>query len=174
MSSSLDPQIIEIGNTSELLSVSVPSSAPAATPLGDPTPPSSPASKPSVNFGPGVELLMNDKRKQEKSPRSPGGQPANAATIDAQLDQIGSSKAPSKSGLFNQALQAGAPSSDGSGLSEVSLDVQSLGVADSVRLEESTPAIGKATADSASAARNSPACLCPPRRHSSSVGSAFW
>ena len=153
MSNSLEPQIIEIGNTSELLSVSIPSSAPAPTSVGAPTPPGSPAPKQSVNFGPGVELLMNDKRKQEKSPRTPGGEPATAASIDAQLDQIGSSKAPSKSGLFNQALQAGAPSSSAPGLSEVSLDVQSLGGGDSLRLGESTPAIGKATADSASAAR---------------------
>ena len=148
-----EPQIIDLGTTHDVLNISIPPSTPPATPLsvasqGGSRPPT-PVDKPSVNFGPGVELLMNDKRKGEKSPRSAGGQSMpDVGGLDAQMDQLGASKTPSRSGLFNQALMSGVGAVGSSGL----LDGPSPLAAGSPAIE-TIPVIAKATAASADAAK---------------------
>ena len=68
--------------------------------------------KPSVNFGDGIELLMNDKRKNNgtKTPTSEIDI-TDLSALEADLNDLTdtidkNTKAPSKSGLFNQALQS--------------------------------------------------------------------
>lgn len=166
MSASLEPQIIEIGNTSELLDIAIPPATPPASPrstsaspgLGLATSrPSSPVDKPSVNFGPGVELLMNDKRKGEKSPRSSDAGLTDVGGLDAQFDKLGGSRTPSKSGLFNQTLLSGAGSGVADGPSS-SLNISTDGEASESTSaispgDSSAPAIAKATAESANMAK---------------------
>jgi hypothetical protein len=68
--------------------------------------------KPSVNFGDGIELLMNEKRKS--GGKSPTGEIdlKDLSELEADLNNLStdinsrSSKLPSKSGLFNQALNS--------------------------------------------------------------------
>ena len=84
------PEIIELGSTDELLNISIPPASPAPSPRSaavSPAPPpsitrpASPAtSKPAVNFGPGIELLMNDKRKGDKSP--------SRSSLETLLDEV--------------------------------------------------------------------------------------
>lgn len=140
------PEIIELGSTEDLLNISIPPSSSPRSGAGSPVPPPSisrPASpgsdKPTVNFGPGIELLMNEKRKGDKSPGTPGLSVKDVGGLDAELDKLNASKSPSKSGLFNQALMGTAklPGGDTEGPpSEQPPNPQS-------------PAIAKATAVSA-------------------------
>jgi hypothetical protein len=68
--------------------------------------------KPSVNFGEGIELLMNDKRKYSGSKTPTSEIDINDLTeLEADLNNLSDSinsthKSPSKSGLFNQALNS--------------------------------------------------------------------
>tara|TARA_Y100000768_G_C23983313_1_gene687181 strand:- start:572 stop:2050 length:1479 start_codon:yes stop_codon:yes gene_type:complete len=67
--------------------------------------------KPSVNFGDGIELLMNDKRKQSGTKTPTSDIDINdLAELEADLNDlssdISSHKSPSKSGLFNEALNS--------------------------------------------------------------------
>jgi hypothetical protein len=101
-----EPQVIELGGDVDgLLDIRIP----PASPLGPPPEElraQTQVDQPSVNFGPGVELLMNEKRKGDMSPRATASESelADVGGLDAQLDRIGSSKTISKSGLFNKAL----------------------------------------------------------------------
>lgn len=147
------PEIIELGSTDELLNISIPPASPAPSPRSaavSPAPPpsitrpASPAtSKPAVNFGPGIELLMNDKRKGDKSPGAPALSVKDVGGLDAELDRLGSSKAPSKTGLFNQALM-------GMGARP---DEELQPVLNEGPPTQPSPAIAKATADSADAVK---------------------
>ena len=106
-----EPQVIELGGPDGLLEldVSVPTVVETVPPPTGANSPG-PAPKPSVNFGPGAELLMNDKRR-EKSPRPPDIQLSDVGGIDAELDrQLSKPKSPSRSGLLNQVLMGSAPS----------------------------------------------------------------
>ena len=162
MSESLEPEIIEIGNTTELLDIAIPTATPPASPRSAaPSPggglgssrPSSPVNKPSVNFGPGVELLMNEKRKGEKSPRSPDAGLTDVGGLDAQLDRLGGSKTPSKSGLFNQTLLSGA-GAGATPLATPAADIESTAPdAGGASAHTESPAIARATAESANMAK---------------------
>ena len=64
-------------------------------------------SKPSVNFGDGIELLMNDKRKPDPNKKSDDINIDDLNDLENELNDLTdvvSQKAPSKSGLFNDAL----------------------------------------------------------------------
>ena len=61
--------------------------------------------KPSVNFGDGIELLMNDKRKNEsKADVSLGDLSKLEEELNDLSNEITIEKAPSKKGLFNEVL----------------------------------------------------------------------
>ena len=90
--------------------------------------------KPSVNFGDGIELLMNDKRKSSgtKTPTSEIDI-TDLSALEADLNDLTDSidkntKAPSKSGLFNQALHSSGgvkiniDSSDSSDMKPISIN----------------------------------------------------
>ena len=63
--------------------------------------------KPSVNFGAGIELLMNDKRKSDPSKKGGDIDIDDLNDLENELNDLTDSvspKAPSKSGLFNTVL----------------------------------------------------------------------
>ena len=101
------PEIVELGPADGVVELGATEVLSAPTPPPA-LPPSPVATKPSVNFGPGVELLMNDKRKADKSPK-PNAEMQEVDGIDKELDALQPTKATSKSGLFSQAL-FGSPS----------------------------------------------------------------
>ena len=75
------------------------------------TPPTVPVTKPSVNFGGGIELLMNDRRKGDGSSRDPSTDInlEDLSKLENELnglaqDVASAPKPLSKSGLFNKAL----------------------------------------------------------------------
>ena len=64
--------------------------------------------KPSVNFGDGIELLMNDKRKTDSNKKGDDIKIDDLNDLENELNdltEVVSQKAPSKSGLFNDALK---------------------------------------------------------------------
>lgn len=71
-----------------------------------PRPSGTPKSQPSVNFGGGIELLMNDKRRGGDNSR--GGTDINLEDLQVLEEELNdlteAPKPPSKSGLFNKAL----------------------------------------------------------------------
>jgi len=74
---------------------------------------SSSQSKPSVNFGGGLELLMNDKRKNPENVKSSDIELSDLNELEAELNGLSQSigdasiKTPSKSSLFNDVLSGG-------------------------------------------------------------------
>lgn len=63
--------------------------------------------KPSVNFGAGIELLMNDKRKSDPTKKGADINIDDLNDLENELNDLTdviSPKAPSKSGMFNQML----------------------------------------------------------------------
>ena len=101
-----EPQVIELGGPDGILELDVSAPPTVEKPQSQAASPA-PLAKPSVNFGPGVELLMNDKRR-EKSPRQPDIELSDVTGIDAELDQLSKPRPPSKSGLLNQVLMGSA------------------------------------------------------------------
>ena len=100
--------------------------------------------RPSVNFGGGLELLMNEKRKPGTDQSSKGGQSElgldDIEALEKDLNDLsGGVKKPSKSGLFNQALSGG-----------ISLNIDDKSSSsDNASLAKGAPtpvSIGKATA----------------------------
>lgn len=154
-----EPQVIELNTSAaDIMSIDLPPvddtpvlSAPPA--IKNPSSnPSTSVSKPSVNFGSGVELLMNDKRKGEKSPQTPsGGDLSSLSDLDAQLDNSAnaSTKSPSKSGLFNQALQSAGMSASTGDDTVSPPEITELPVTGDFS-RPNTPQIGRATAENAS------------------------
>ena len=71
-----------------------------------PRPSGTPKSQPSVNFGGGIELLMNEKRRGGDNSR--GGTDINLEDLQVLEEELNdlteAPKPPSKSGLFNKAL----------------------------------------------------------------------
>ena len=119
------------------------------------TPTTSPKSvnKPSVNFGGGIELLMNEKRRNGGD-SSRGGSEINLddlENLENELNDLSSDapKLPSKSGMFNKALN-----SDNITRFDTMDDI---GVE---KIETPTASIGKATAASAAEANNT----APPKK----------
>jgi hypothetical protein len=75
--------------------------------LNDDPMPSDP--KPSVNFGAGIELLMNDKRKSDPTKKGGDINIDDLNDLENELNDLSdviSPKAPSKSGMFNQMLNS--------------------------------------------------------------------
>ncbi len=104
-----EPQVIELGGPDGILDLGVPPAievSPALTPEPTTTPArtQTPVDKPSVNFGPGVELLMNEKRKGDKSPTTPTIELSDVGGLDETLDRMSSAKPATRTSLFNQAL----------------------------------------------------------------------
>lgn len=63
--------------------------------------------KPSVNFGDGIELLMNDKRKNEsKADISLGDLSKLEDELNSLTNHVTHDKLPSKNGLFNEVLES--------------------------------------------------------------------
>ena len=65
--------------------------------------------KPSVNFGSGIELLMNDKRKSDPNKKGGDIDIDDLNDLENELNDLSdviSPKAPSKSGMFNQVLSS--------------------------------------------------------------------
>ena len=96
----IEPEVIDINTTMD--------DTPVIS-LNDGPPSSSSEPKPSVNFGSGIELLMNDKRKSD--PNKKGGDIDIGDLDDLEnelndLSDVVSPKAPSKSGMFNQMLNS--------------------------------------------------------------------
>ena len=63
--------------------------------------------KPSVNFGDGIELLMNEKRKSDPNKKPSDINIDDLNNLEDELNELTdvvSQKTPSKSGLFNDAL----------------------------------------------------------------------
>lgn len=146
----IKPEVIDIASLGDtpvitLNKTDAPSKKPPATM------PTSGLEKPSANFGTGIELLMNDKRKNSggdssKSPTTDidlGDLTALESELNGLSEDIGR-KAPSKSGMFNKILGSsggiklnvsdGGSSLSGSGESETTPPGPEIG-------------IGKATAD---------------------------
>lgn len=95
------PEIIEITNLNDSPTINLSSS------------------KPSVNFGGGLELLMNDKRKTDKSSSSSSSNPdidlGDLDELENELNNLsGGSSGQSKSSMFNDALKSS--SSGGGGI----------------------------------------------------------
>ena len=106
----IKPEVIDIASLGDtpvitLNKTDAPSKKPPATM------PTSGLEKPSANFGTGIELLMNDKRKNSggdssKSPTTDidlGDLTALESELNGLSEDIGR-KAPSKSGMFNKIL----------------------------------------------------------------------
>lgn len=113
---------------------------------------SSSGGRPSVNFGGGIELLMNDKRKSDgKKTLSNDIDLGDLNELEQELNDLiieepKSSPAVSKSGLFNSSFFGGG-GSGGIKLNEDKNDNVSIGSI--VSVNDSPPMIGKATASSA-------------------------
>tara|TARA_Y100000768_G_C23988571_1_gene690560 strand:- start:4778 stop:6262 length:1485 start_codon:yes stop_codon:yes gene_type:complete len=94
--------------------------------------------KPSVNFGDGIELLMNDKRKSDSNKSSGDINLDDLNDLESELNELTdvvSSKATSKSGLFNDTIN----SSGGIKLNiDNSSDIKNIS-ADSKTINTSTP-----------------------------------
>ena len=104
-------------------------------------------SKPSVNFGGGIELLMNEKRKSNDD-GSRGGTAdidlSDLQTLENELNDLSEQnmKQPSKSGLFNKALYAE------NTVQKNTSNEDNIPIETTVHTESSKPIpIGKATAD---------------------------
>ena len=103
----IDAEVIDLKNIGDKPTISL-----SKSDDGPKTPTNVPSSRSSVNFGGGLELLMNDKRKSD-------GSKANTKDVglddlndlENQLndltDDINNEKTKSKSGLFNQSLHGG-------------------------------------------------------------------
>ena len=95
----IQPEIIDIGKISDASVISLNKENSTSKPSES----SDINNKPSVNFGSGIELLMNTKKKDSKEPSAD----INLGDIDSlekelnDLSEDTSYKAPSKSGLFN-------------------------------------------------------------------------
>ena len=110
--------------------------------------PESVYNKPSVNFGPGLELLMNDKIKNSSKEPSADINLGDLNNLEAELNGLTediSNRAPSKSGLFNTEQE---PVS-------IKLNISSPAPSESGIKENSSakpPSVGKATAEASKAA----------------------
>ncbi len=102
--------------------------------------------KPSVNFGGGIELLMNDKQKKSSSKK--GGEDIgldDINSLEAELNELSGNtennpsniKAKSKSGLFNDALNGDA---------SIKLNVEDISSSSNSGKPGIAPTIGKSTA----------------------------
>ena len=127
-----------------------------------------PASKQkSANFGDGIELLMNEKRKNDGGSKNMGSDIdlADLNDLEAELnnlsepsfDNIKTTHVRSKSSLFNQALN-GNSNSNSNGGDSIKLnfrddDEESLSGAN-INPEDAGPSIGRATADKTSFSEN--------------------
>jgi hypothetical protein len=109
--------------------------------------------RPSVNFGGGIELLMNDKRKSEGKKT-----PTNDIDLgdlndleqelnDLIVDEPKSTPAVSKSGLFNSSFFGGGGSSSGGGMKLNTSDNDNISIGSIVSVND-PPMLGKATASS--------------------------
>ncbi len=95
----IKPEVININNLDDTPVISL-----NDTPLQD----VSISDKPSVNFGEGIELLMNDKRKSDPTKKGSDINIDDLSNLEAELNDLTedvSKKTPSKSGLFNDALK---------------------------------------------------------------------
>ena len=140
--------------TSEIINISLDSSP--TINLSNPSSSSSYNSRPSVNFGGGIELLMNDKRYNE-------GKSSNNMVSDIDLgdlndleqelnnlidDEPKSAPTFSKSGLFNTPLFGGG--SDSIKLNNYdNNNSDNVSIGSIVSVNDSGPSIGKSTASSA-------------------------
>ena len=123
-----------------------------------------PASKQkSANFGDGIELLMNEKRKNDGSSKNMGSDIDLADLNDLEdelnnLSDVKTTHVKSKSNLFNQALHGNGSiklnfrDDDDESLSNINLNEVDSNRVDSNRVEsnDSNPSIGRATADKTS------------------------
>ena len=129
-----------------------------------------PASKQkSANFGDGIELLMNEKRKNDGGSKNMGSDIdlADLNDLEAELnnlsepsENIRTTHVKSKSSLFNQALNGNSSNSGNSNSNGDSIklnfrddDEESLSGAN-INPEDAGPSIGRATADKTSFSEN--------------------
>jgi hypothetical protein len=123
--------------------------------LNDSTPSSgSFNSRPSVNFGGGIELLMNDKRLNTDSSKKSSSLDIDLGDLNDLEQELNnlveepkSTPKISKSGLFNSSIFGGG----GSGGSSMKLNMEpdNVSMGSIVSVNDSPPLIGKATASSA-------------------------
>ena len=105
----IQPEVIDIASLGETPVITLSKSDAGSDSSAYREPPRS--SKPSVNFGGGIELLMNDKRKSDSS-KDPSADIdlGDLTELENELNDLSSdiehssSRSPSKSGLFNQTL----------------------------------------------------------------------
>ena len=93
----IDAEVIDINTMGDTPVISLNDDPPAAEP------------KPSVNFGSGIELLMNDKRKSDPNKKGGDIDIDDLNDLENELNDLSdviSPKAPSKSGMFNQMLNS--------------------------------------------------------------------
>ena len=101
--------------------------------------------KPSVNFGGGIELLMNDKQKKTSKGNGTEIGLDDINSLEAELNELSGNtdekpsniKAKSKSGLFNDALNGG---------SSIKLNVEDISSSSNSSKPGIAPTIGKSTA----------------------------
>ena len=100
-------ELIEISSIDKV-SPSLDQNGPVITLKEDNSAPTTPTTeKPSVNFGDGIELLMNDKRKNDPSKKDNDGINMNDLDdLEEELNDLATEKTPSKSGLFNKNMQS--------------------------------------------------------------------
>ena len=94
----IEPEIIDINNLDETPVINLNDGNTESVSID---------SKPSVNFGDGIELLMNDKRKPDPNKKNTDINIDDLNDLENELNDLTdvvSQKAPSKSGLFNDAL----------------------------------------------------------------------
>ena len=94
----IQPEVIDINNLDETPVINLNDGSSESVSID---------SKPSVNFGDGIELLMNDKRKPDPNKKSDDININDLNDLENELNDLTdvvSQKAPSKSGLFNDAL----------------------------------------------------------------------
>tara|TARA_B110000483_G_C18191948_1_gene541305 strand:- start:1746 stop:3227 length:1482 start_codon:yes stop_codon:yes gene_type:complete len=95
----IKPEIININNLDNTPTISLNDKPLHGVSIND---------KPSVNFGQGIELLMNDKRRSDSTKKGSDINIDDLSNLEAELNDLTddvSNKAPSKSGLFNDALK---------------------------------------------------------------------
>lgn len=135
----IQPEIIDIGKLGQIPVISLDKD----TISTNSKQPDSISEKPSVNFGSGIELLMNDKVKKSSKEPSADIDLGDLNKLEDELnglsEDITNKSLPSKSGLFNKDQE---PAS-------IKLNIKSPTPSENggINLNERSPNLGKATAD---------------------------
>ena len=137
----IEPEVIDIGKLSEAPVISFKKDNASKS--------ESINNKPSMNFGPGLELLMNDKIKNNSKEPSADINLGDLNNLEAELNglskDISNRAPPSKSGLFNREQEP----------EPIKLNINSPTPSESGKkdtLPINTPSVGKATAEANRAA----------------------